>query len=146
MAPPGVDKVADSSASNVRAGENARPGARKRASGFAAWASLTLLASALPLVAQTPASCTGHGAVRWNSLAPPGDRDILDRWCDSVGPPFVATGRTPPASIATLVVATWNVHAGNGDVERFVASLAQRPAVRAPFGVVLLLQSVPFGR
>ena len=76
----------------------------------------------------------------WHSVAPPGDRDLLNRWCDSVGPPLTMSGAPPPPSLTTLVIATWNVHAGNGDVEAFLASLAKLPGVRPPYGVVLLLQ------
>jgi len=78
--------------------------------------------------------------VVWHSVAPPGDRDLLNRWCDSVGPPLTMSGAPPPPSLTTLVIATWNVHAGNGDVEAFLASLAKLPGVRPPYGVVLLLQ------
>ena len=84
--------------------------------------------------------CRQSPAVTWQSLAPPGDRDILDRWCDSVGPPLVTPGAPPAGPLTTVVVATWNVHAGNGDVDAFLASIAALPGVRAPFGVVLLLQ------
>ena len=112
-----------------------------------------LLALALrPLGAQAPdvappdfsprGTCAGSGAVQWHTLAPPADREGLDRWCDSVGPPFVAGRSAPAAAIRTLVIATWNVHAGNGDVEAFLATVARIPEVRAPYGVVLLLQEV----
>ena len=85
-------------------------------------------------------TCAGTGSIGWLSLAPPRDRDVLDRWCDSVGPPLVTSGAPPPPAIASLVIASWNVHAGNGDVERFLASIARVPQVRSPYGVVLLLQ------
>lgn len=85
-------------------------------------------------------SCRQSLDISWRSLAPPADRDVLDRWCDSVGPPFVKIGASPPPRLASLVVATWNVHVGNGDVESFLASLGSLPRVRAPFGIVLLLQ------
>jgi endonuclease/exonuclease/phosphatase family metal-dependent hydrolase len=87
-------------------------------------------------------TCEGSGTVRWHSLAAPSERDVLDHWCDSVGPPFIAEGNRPPAAVRTLVIATWNVHAGNGDVEAFLASVARIPEVGAPYGVVLLLQEV----
>jgi endonuclease/exonuclease/phosphatase family metal-dependent hydrolase len=73
-------------------------------------------------------------------VAPPGDRDVLDRWCDSVGPPLVTHGAPPAGALATVVVATWNVHAGNGNVEAFLDLLSTVPSVRSPYGVVLLLQ------
>lgn len=105
-----------------------------------------------PLAAQVPdvapaaisprGTCAGSGAVQWRTLATPADREVLDRWCDSVGPPFVAKRSGPTGAIRTLVIATWNVHAGNGDVETFLTSVARGPEVRAPYGVVLLLQEV----
>ena len=76
----------------------------------------------------------------WLSLAPASDLEVLDRWCDSVGPPFVRAGSPPPEPLATLVLATWNVHGGNGDVEAFLRAVPALPGVRSPYGVVLLLQ------
>jgi endonuclease/exonuclease/phosphatase family metal-dependent hydrolase len=131
---------------NVRARETEQP-----CGCLTAWlrAGLVVALTLAPVGAQEPAArfsprgtCAGTGSVRWQSLAPPGDREVLDRWCDSVGPPLLVTGNAPPASVETLVIATWNVHAGNGDVEAFLASVARLPEVRAPYGVVLLLQEV----
>ena len=119
-----------------------------------AWlrAGLLVALTLAPVAAQEPGerddrfsprgTCAGTGSVRWQPLAPPGDREVLDRWCDSVGPPLLVAGAAPPASIDTLVIATWNVHAGNGDVEAFLASVARLPQVRAPYGIVLLVQEV----
>jgi endonuclease/exonuclease/phosphatase family metal-dependent hydrolase len=87
-------------------------------------------------------TCAGTGTPSWHSVAPAADREVLDRWCDSVGPPLLSTGGPSPAAITTLVIATWNVHAGNGDVEAFLRTLADLPEARAPYGVVLLLQEV----
>lgn len=117
------------------------------------WLRGLLLALALsPLSAQERESppafsprgtCTGTGSVRWHSLAPAADRDTLDRWCDSVGPPFVRThADASSASVKTLVIATWNVHAGNGDVEAFLEWLARASQTRGPYGLVLLLQEI----
>jgi endonuclease/exonuclease/phosphatase family metal-dependent hydrolase len=127
-----------------------RPGHGPAAWTLACALTLALALTLPPFAAQEPhrltsaftpqGSCAGDDPVRWLSLAPAGDRDMLDRWCDSVGPPVVTAGGAPPEALATVVVATWNVHAGNGDVESFLASLAQLPDVHAPYGVVLLLQ------
>src|SRR5687767_7193874 len=108
-------------------------------------APMALVAIALALgrpAAQAPESdppafsprgvCAGTSTVRWHTLAPRTDRELLDRWCDSVGPPFVAPRGAPSASMRTLVIATWNVHAGNGDVEAFLASVARIPEAREP--------------
>jgi endonuclease/exonuclease/phosphatase family metal-dependent hydrolase len=91
---------------------------------------------------QPRGACAGNGPVQWQALAPSADREVLDRWCDSVGPPLLATGGSPPSPVDTVVIATWNVHAGNGDVEAFLATLAALPEVRPPYAVVLLLQEV----
>jgi len=91
-------------------------------------------------VVDPASSCRQAPAITWQSLAPPSQREVLDRWCDSVGPPFVTGGSPPPERPATLVLATWNVHGGNGDVEAFLRSVPAVPGVRAPYGVVLLLQ------
>jgi endonuclease/exonuclease/phosphatase family metal-dependent hydrolase len=134
---------------NGRARKTEQPGGRP-----AAWlrAGLLVVLTLAQVAAQEPAArddrfsprgtCAGTGSVRWQPLAPPGDREVLDRWCDSVGPPLLVAGPAPPTSIDTLVIATWNVHAGNGDVEAFLASVARLPQVRAPSGLVLLLQEV----
>ena len=113
---------------------------------------LACLMALAPLGAQSPdvaapassprGTCVGSGGVQWHTLADQSEREVLDRWCDSVGPPFIAERSGTPDTISTLVIATWNVHAGNGDVEAFLASVARIPAVRAPDGVVLLLQEV----
>ena len=134
---------------NVRARKTEQPARRSTA-----WlrAGLLMALTLATAAAQEPGerddrfsprgTCAGTGSVRWLPLAPPGDREVLDRWCDSVGPPLLVAGAAPPASIDTLVIATWNVHAGNGDVEAFLASVARLPQVRAPYAVVLLLQEV----
>ncbi|MGE3513493.1 MAG: endonuclease/exonuclease/phosphatase family protein, partial [Vicinamibacterales bacterium] len=87
---------------------------------------------------------------RWTAPSTAGERQKLDAWCESAGPPVIAD---PPAvSSATpvrqespaneLVVVTWNVHAGTGDVAELVSRLRGgtftkgRPVTR----FVLLLQ------
>ena len=142
------DTVADSCTFNVRNVRNTHREPRKRArhARTRRWLLLALFVCAVRAVYnQEPAAAAPpcrRSPVTWQSLAPPGDREVLDRWCDSVGPPFIAPAGPPPAPVSSLVIATWNVHAGNGDVEAFVASLATLPDVRAPYGVVLLLQEV----
>jgi endonuclease/exonuclease/phosphatase family metal-dependent hydrolase len=95
-----------------------------------------------PAMSSPRGTCAGPGNVRWHSLAPAAEREPLDRWCNSVGPPLATPAQAPPVPIETLVIASWNVHAGNGDVEAFLEEVAALPDVRAPFGVVLLLQEV----
>src|SRR5690349_4043001 len=141
------DKVSDSSGLNGQFDRIAHETRKDRAEvARTSWLLLSVLLALLPhgLDAQTTRdvarSCRPSPEIAWRSLAPLTDGDVLDRWCDSVGPPFVKVGASPPPALASLVVATWNVHVGNGDVESFLASLVSLPRVRAPFGVVLLLQ------
>ena len=152
MAPPGVDKLAESCPLNVRFVRITRAAPRKRVRRQGPLLPLVILVVTLRLFAQAPVggglpfrplgTCASGGDVRWQSLAPAGDRDTLDRWCDSVGPSLVAAGHPLSEPARTLVLATWNVHVGNGDVERFLQSITSGPRVRTPYGVVLLLQEV----
>lgn len=64
-------------------------------------------------------------------------REALDRWCASVGPPVLVAAEAQPADVKRLVVVTWNVHVGGGQVEDFVKA---HWAERDHSGLVLLLQ------
>src|SRR5688572_27647254 len=64
-------------------------------------------------------------------------RETLDRWCASVGPPVLIASSTQPTDLKRLVVVTWNVHVGGGQVEEFVKA---HWADRDRSGLVLLLQ------
>jgi endonuclease/exonuclease/phosphatase family metal-dependent hydrolase len=80
----------------------------------------------------------------WWSAASRRDRDDLARWCETVGPVLFEPARTsddPPPS-DRLVVVSWNVHVGSGDVDGLVRSLrAGEFTGGAPVNVfVLLLQ------
>lgn len=63
--------------------------------------------------------------VVWWSAASRRDRDNLARWCATVGPvlfePVNASDEAPPSD--RLVVVSWNVHVGGGDVDGLVRSL-----------------------
>ena len=76
-----------------------------------------------------------HG-VTWMPWTESG-RETLDRWCASVGPPVLAASPALSADITRLVVVTWNVHVGGGQVEDFVKA---HWADRDHSGLVLLLQ------
>src|SRR5436190_11273322 len=104
---------------NVVAPKNEHPRALGPTAWIRAWLAMLVLALC-PLDARLPeapapfsprGSCVAGASIRWHSVAPLADRDVLDRWCDSVGPPLVTTGAPPPDAVATVVVATWNVHA-----------------------------------
>lgn len=88
-------------------------------------------------------------AIRWAAIDAR-DTVVLDAWCDTTGPPVVhaAPVRIGPdmtlAAFDELVVVSWNVHIGAGDLESLVAQLRAgefsggRPVTR----FVLLLQEV----
>lgn len=72
--------------------------------------------------AVSPIGAVSEHVVRW---IVPDDRRALDAWCAAVGPAVVA----PAAASRTdspageLVVVTWNVHVGAGDLVSFVTGL-----------------------
>jgi endonuclease/exonuclease/phosphatase family metal-dependent hydrolase len=88
----------------------------------------------------------GMTSVRWVRPPAESDRVALDAWCTTVGRPVVieAPARTAEEGLDSLVIVSWNVHVGRGDVVTLVDSLRAghltggRPARH----FVLLLQEV----
>lgn len=77
--------------------------------------------------------------IRW-VVADEEDRPDLDPWCAVVGPPVVKTeGQRTDAAIDSLVVVSWNVHVGGGDVIRFVEDLRAGHLTGAPVEHFVLL-------
>ena len=75
----------------------------------------------------------------WYAPAEADDRVALDRWSAAVGPPAIVRRnftRDLP-SPRTLLVVSWNIGMGHGDVQAFVADLRAKNAGAA---IVLLLQ------
>lgn len=69
----------------------------------------------------SPSSSTP--AVTWISPRHPDERRDLDLWCATVGAPVVES-RASPATLSTrLIVVSWNIHVGGGDLERLVGDL-----------------------
>jgi endonuclease/exonuclease/phosphatase family metal-dependent hydrolase len=63
------------------------------------------------------------GTINWVSPAQPGDSAALAVWCETVGPPVIdsvpaATANSPED---TILVATWNLAGGGGDLSAFLA-------------------------
>jgi endonuclease/exonuclease/phosphatase family metal-dependent hydrolase len=89
-------------------------------------------------------------SVRWIQPQHPAERARLDPWCAGVGPPlFVDTPVAPARSrnepsprLDELMIASWNVHVGAGDLDRFLTGAAQGAltAGRRPAHLVVLLQ------
>jgi endonuclease/exonuclease/phosphatase family metal-dependent hydrolase len=63
--------------------------------------------------------------ITWWTAASRRDRDDLARWCETVGPVLFEPARTPDDAppTNTLVVVSWNVHVGSGDVDALIRSL-----------------------
>ncbi len=81
---------------------------------------------------------SGAPGVAWFGPELPGDIADLVRWRRSVGPPVVISAPATASATDHLVVVSWNVHVGGGDIPRLYAD------VRRQFGgdrpVVFLLQ------
>ena len=85
-----------------------------------------------PLAPAATANCRttppSGPSLRWMTPDEPADRRRLDAWCAGVGPalihaPVVFEERTERVDASAVMFASWNVHVGAGDVERFVADL-----------------------
>lgn len=64
-------------------------------------------------------------------------RETLEQWCASVGRPVLMPVSSSQADLTRLLIVTWNVHVGGGQVEDFVA---KHWTDRDRTGLVLLLQ------
>src|SRR5262249_21635817 len=64
-------------------------------------------------------------AIDWWSAATDRDRDALARWCDTVGPALFIQWPSldPPHVHDSIVIVSWNVHVGAGDVTGLVRAL-----------------------
>jgi endonuclease/exonuclease/phosphatase family metal-dependent hydrolase len=93
--------------------------------------------------------CAAAHSVSWvgpSAADGPADREPLSAWCESVGPAEIV--QAPAASTVDvsdngLIVASWNIHEGGGDVPRLIDYLReQRGHSRNSPAVVVLLQEV----
>jgi endonuclease/exonuclease/phosphatase family metal-dependent hydrolase len=95
------------------------------------------LAAWMPASADAPLSClrevSGVTWLRWDD-----GRELLDLWCQSVGPPVLAGAAVTDADISRLVVVSWNVHVGGARVEELISGILGRSDGRT--GLVVLLQ------
>lgn len=94
-----------------------------------------------PLTVQGVTSCVGHdGQVRWTRLTDADDRADLDLWCESVGPPVVASVASRTSVVRHLTVISWNVAVGAADIDDLLDELQVQVGRDDTHGVVLLLQ------
>jgi endonuclease/exonuclease/phosphatase family metal-dependent hydrolase len=98
--------------------------------------------------APAPASCMSRSAaqaapVSWTRSGGEG-ATTPSAWCEAVGPVLTTAGDEAIGAgegVDQLVVVTWNVRAGGGDLERFVRDLRSGDLTGSPVGsFVLLLQ------
>jgi endonuclease/exonuclease/phosphatase family metal-dependent hydrolase len=79
-----------------------------------------------PLAAACRAAPQGavgpEARVNWRS-AEPSDARRLSTWCAEVGAPLVRLTRPGVPALDSLLVVTWNVYGGGGDLPRFIADL-----------------------
>jgi len=88
---------------------------------------------------------TTAAAVRWVDLEDETERRILAHWCATVGTPVLADHRvvSEAAAMDSLVIVSWNVHVGGGDVLGLVEDLRSGELTGARVvEFVLMLQEV----
>jgi endonuclease/exonuclease/phosphatase family metal-dependent hydrolase len=99
---------------------------------------VALVASAIAPLRAEPLPClrevSGVTWLRWEH-----EQDLLNRWCESVGPPVFASGPRRDGEISRLLVLSWNVHVGGADVEELMTK-ALREISRPETGLVILMQ------
>jgi endonuclease/exonuclease/phosphatase family metal-dependent hydrolase len=82
-------------------------------------------------------------AIDWFGPDAQDDRRRLSAWCESVGPAIIhAPARPVPLadlSRTGLVVVTWNVHEGGGDLQRLVTHVRRRSTDRGGVAPALVL-------
>lgn len=97
-----------------------------------------------------PGACRAVGGdapaqVTWIAPASATERARLDARCALVGPPLLLSPDPPPGAgprrVTRLLVATWNLHDGEGDIAALLRDLLDDGAgLGRPDAVVLLLQ------
>lgn len=82
-------------------------------------------------------------SILWQPVAARDD-DHLSAWCDGVGPAVVAAaGASSLGPVDALIVASWNMHVGGGDLPALLAALGAHPRADGTRpALVLLLQEV----
>lgn len=83
-------------------------------------------------------------SIQWIRIPPGEERRRSDRWCEAVGPPIIARGNSTDAAGNRLVIVSWNVHVGGGDVRALIEDLrtGRLTGGQPTQSFVLLLQEV----
>jgi endonuclease/exonuclease/phosphatase family metal-dependent hydrolase len=77
-----------------------------------------------PALRHVPATCrTPSARVTWLAAHAPAQRAEQDAWCAAVGAPVVFDGATARSPVDSVLVVTWNVKVGGGDVRQFIERL-----------------------
>jgi endonuclease/exonuclease/phosphatase family metal-dependent hydrolase len=86
--------------------------------------------------------CRPHHLVTWYTPDKESERHALDAWCQTVGTPVVLAALPPTARVARLLVVSWNVNVGSGDLGRLVRDLQSGTLTNGErsLPVVLLVQ------
>src|SRR5688572_13641139 len=91
-----------------------------------------------------PVSCLGSmNDIIW--LRSHSDRQVLDLWCDSVGPPVIVSAAAGSAEASRLTIVNWNVHVGGGRLEEVIPRLLQRSSREGAALAVLLQETFRAG-
>lgn len=85
-----------------------------------------------------PLDGPGPASVRWYGPERAGDATALKRWGESVGPPVVLPLGPAGSAADRLVVVSWNVNVGAGDVGQLFMDITARAGPDVP--IVMLLQ------
>jgi endonuclease/exonuclease/phosphatase family metal-dependent hydrolase len=91
---------------------------------------------------RAPVSDTVAPRLAWIRPDEEHERRILDERCAQVGPPLIVQGASRgDVPVTRLVIVTWNLHDGRGDILRLIRDLGSgRHGAPAPDATVLLLQ------
>ena len=92
----------------------------------------------------SPPCAAVDDTVQWLRIPSGDERRRSDRWCAAVGPPAIARGSSTEPIVNRLVVVSWNVHVGGGNIGALVDDLrtGRLTGGEPAQSFVLLLQEV----
>jgi endonuclease/exonuclease/phosphatase family metal-dependent hydrolase len=93
--------------------------------------------AALPARAEPLPCLRGVAGVTW--LRWDQDQHVLNRWCESVGPPVFKSESERDGAVSRLLILSWNVHVGGADVGELIAETLGELSGQGT-GLVILMQ------